>query len=281
MRSVLRRLSEPSTTFLMCSGRLFSPPAFEVEAELGRDHDLVADGRERLADKLFVGVGAVDLGRIEERDALFVGGANDLDALVSVGGRAVVGADAHAPGAHFRDFQLSEFSCLPWTRSSECRFPWTELMLRSTANDPTAATAPSRVVFARNSRRPRPVDFESSPQLRAFSFSMVALLLARTGRSARVVVFEGTICSLVQSLVCPRFHTLLLLSSSFDDFSGVGSHVTLNGNWPQRLAGQPRDRVGERRRQWWQAGLAHARGRIGARHDVDVELRHVGDAAPR
>ena len=36
--------------------------------------DLVAEGRERFADELFVRVRAVDLGGIEERDALFVGG---------------------------------------------------------------------------------------------------------------------------------------------------------------------------------------------------------------
>ena len=85
------------------------PPAFDVEAELGGDGDLVADGRERFSDKLFVRVRAVDLGRIEERDALFVGGTNDLDALVPVGRRSVVGADAHAPGADFRDLQLPSF----------------------------------------------------------------------------------------------------------------------------------------------------------------------------
>ena len=87
MRSVLRRLSEPSTTFLMCSGRLLRPPAFDVEPELGGDDDLVAEGRERFSDKLFVRVRAVDFGRIEERDALFMGRTNDLDALVlSAGG---------------------------------------------------------------------------------------------------------------------------------------------------------------------------------------------------
>ena len=83
MRSVRRRFSDSSTTFLMCSGRLLRPPGFDVEAELGRDHDLVAERRERFADELFVGVGAVDFGGVEERDALFIGGADDLDALVS------------------------------------------------------------------------------------------------------------------------------------------------------------------------------------------------------
>ena len=71
--------------------------------------DLVAERRERFADELFVRVRAVDLGGVEERDAFFVGGADDLDALASVCGRSVVGADAHAPGTQFRDFQLPSF----------------------------------------------------------------------------------------------------------------------------------------------------------------------------
>jgi len=54
--------------------------SFKVEPEFRGDRDLVADRRERLSDKIFVGVGAVDLGRIEERDALFVGGADDVEA---------------------------------------------------------------------------------------------------------------------------------------------------------------------------------------------------------
>ena len=54
MRSVLSRLSEASATCLMCSGRLSSarllPVGVEVEPELGGDHHLVAERRERLAD---------------------------------------------------------------------------------------------------------------------------------------------------------------------------------------------------------------------------------------
>lgn len=40
----------------------------DVEAELGGDYYLVAHGAQRLADQFFVGVRAVDLGRIEEGD---------------------------------------------------------------------------------------------------------------------------------------------------------------------------------------------------------------------
>jgi hypothetical protein len=38
----------------------------------------------------------MDFSRIEERDASFMGGLDDLDALGTVCRRAVVGADAHA-----------------------------------------------------------------------------------------------------------------------------------------------------------------------------------------
>ena len=41
----------------------------DVLGELGGDHDLVADGCERLADEFLVGVRSVDLGGVEERDA--------------------------------------------------------------------------------------------------------------------------------------------------------------------------------------------------------------------
>jgi hypothetical protein len=85
---------------------------FDIKTELGCDGDIVTEGRECLSDKLFTGIRAVHLGGIEERDPLFVGHANGSDALVSIRGRSVVGADAHAPGAQFRDVQCSESSGL-------------------------------------------------------------------------------------------------------------------------------------------------------------------------
>jgi hypothetical protein len=60
----------------MWSGWLLRPLAdagvavgVDVEAELGGDDDLVADGREGFADELFVDEGAVDFGGVEEGDA--------------------------------------------------------------------------------------------------------------------------------------------------------------------------------------------------------------------
>ena len=70
--SVRSRLSEASTLRLIVSGRLSRPPrlpALEVEAELRRDHDLIADGLERFADQLLVGERPIDLRGVEERHA--------------------------------------------------------------------------------------------------------------------------------------------------------------------------------------------------------------------
>ena len=77
MRSVLRRLR--------CLGHLLdvlraavgaaatrAGRQIDVEPELGGDHHLVADRRQRLADELLVGERPVDLGRIEEGHTPFV-----------------------------------------------------------------------------------------------------------------------------------------------------------------------------------------------------------------
>jgi hypothetical protein len=74
---------------------------FDVEAELAGDGDLVTERRKCLSDKGFTGVGTVDLGGVEERDPLVVCGADRRDALTLVGGRSIVGADAHAPCSEF------------------------------------------------------------------------------------------------------------------------------------------------------------------------------------
>ena len=51
------------------------------EAELRRDHHLVADGLKCLANNLLVGERSVDLRRIEEGDAAIHGLANERNAL--------------------------------------------------------------------------------------------------------------------------------------------------------------------------------------------------------
>ena len=70
---------------------------FKVKTKFACDNDFAADRRERFSDKIFVCKRAVDFGCIKERDAFFMSGTNDVDALVSVCGRSVVGAVAGGP----------------------------------------------------------------------------------------------------------------------------------------------------------------------------------------
>ena len=86
--------------------------SFDVEAELRRDPDAVANWRERFTDKLLAGVGPVHFGGIEERHASLMRFAENFDAFASVCRRSVVGADAHGASADFRDLQCAELSCL-------------------------------------------------------------------------------------------------------------------------------------------------------------------------
>jgi hypothetical protein len=66
------------------------------EAELGRDHHIVAVRLERLADDLLVVVRAVDLRRVEEGHPVPDRLAQEVDHRVVVGRRAERLADAHA-----------------------------------------------------------------------------------------------------------------------------------------------------------------------------------------
>lgn len=84
-----------------------------LEAELGRNHDSALQGSERLADELLVREGAVDLGRVEERDAQVEGGADEREHVLLVGGGAEAVAHAHATEAEGRDGEaLAECACL-------------------------------------------------------------------------------------------------------------------------------------------------------------------------
>jgi hypothetical protein len=91
----------------MWDGRLSRPACLplELEAELRRNHDMIANRSERFADELFVRERPVRFGRVEEIDAFINGRANDADAITWTGSRAVSEADPHAPEAERRDFQ--------------------------------------------------------------------------------------------------------------------------------------------------------------------------------
>src|SRR6266498_2544848 len=86
----------------------------DFDAELGGDHHLCAQGRQRLAHELFVGVGTVDFGGIEECDAAFDGRADERDHRLLVRRDTVALAHPHAAEPQRRNFQapLSLFSLL-------------------------------------------------------------------------------------------------------------------------------------------------------------------------
>ena len=79
----------------------------QVEPELGREHQLIAEEREGFADQLFVGEGSIDFGGVEERDAAVHGVVEEGGHLRLVFGRAVGKAHAHAAEAEGGDFQVA------------------------------------------------------------------------------------------------------------------------------------------------------------------------------
>ena len=94
------------------SGRQHPAPGLafgrvDVLRELGGDDDSVAERGESLADQLLVGVGAVDLGGVEEGDAAVDGGMEQRDHLLPVRAAAVAAGHAHAAEPDGRDLQAA------------------------------------------------------------------------------------------------------------------------------------------------------------------------------
>src|SRR6266853_3678428 len=89
-------------------------PVLDFDAELGGDHHLPAQWRQRLTDEFFVAVRAVDFRRIEECDAAFHGCADERDHRLLVRWESVALAHAHAAEPEGRDLEatLSEFALL-------------------------------------------------------------------------------------------------------------------------------------------------------------------------
>lgn len=83
----------------------------EVEAELGRDHDLVAYRSERFPDELLVRERAVHLRRVEEGDAAVDRGADERDHHPHVAGGAVAPAHRHAAEPDRRDLEVAASEC--------------------------------------------------------------------------------------------------------------------------------------------------------------------------
>src|SRR6476619_8152726 len=77
----------------------------DVEAELGGDRYLIADGLERLTDDILIGIWAVHFGRIEERHTCVDRCANDRDPVRSAQRLSVALADSHTAKTERRYLQ--------------------------------------------------------------------------------------------------------------------------------------------------------------------------------
>jgi hypothetical protein len=90
MASTRNRLSDPSAACVMVLGGWIGRAGGRRRrrrTELGGDHHVFAERRQRLADDLLIGERAVDLGGVEERDAALDGGPDESDRIVAVGER--------------------------------------------------------------------------------------------------------------------------------------------------------------------------------------------------
>jgi hypothetical protein len=84
----------------------------DVEAELRRDDDVVADGSQGLANDLFAEERPVDLGGVEEGDTAFIRRAYQADGLLPVHRLVIHAGRLHAAEADGGDFQRAELAPL-------------------------------------------------------------------------------------------------------------------------------------------------------------------------
>jgi hypothetical protein len=93
----------------MCSGRLFVRPRtpgsvnVNLEAELRRDHRLLANRSESVSDEFFVYKRPVRFRRVEESDSTLKGTPQQRDHLPSIARRVVDAGHAHATQPTSRD----------------------------------------------------------------------------------------------------------------------------------------------------------------------------------
>ena len=85
--------------------------ALELETKLGRNHHLIANRAEGLADEYFIRERSVGFGGIEERDATVNRRADDRNALVTAGGRPVTEAEPHAAETDGRNLESALAQC--------------------------------------------------------------------------------------------------------------------------------------------------------------------------
>ncbi|MNV66056.1 hypothetical protein D3C71_1587900 [compost metagenome] len=85
-----------------------------LEAELGGDHELVAERGQRLAEQFLVEERPIGFGGIEEGHALLDRGAQQRDRLAAVGRRTIAIAQPHAaqPEGGNPQAAAAQFTCL-------------------------------------------------------------------------------------------------------------------------------------------------------------------------
>src|ERR1051325_9456122 len=80
---------------------------FDVESELRRDHNILAKGRQRFADKFFIPERAIDFSGIKECHATLNGSTDQGDTFSLVNGAAVALTQAHTAESNRRDFEIA------------------------------------------------------------------------------------------------------------------------------------------------------------------------------
>ena len=109
---MLRRLSEASATWRMCSGRLLRPCQPGLPSRLRLKPNLVAmttlsrTDESALPTRIFVGEGAVDFSGVEEGNAAVDGGVEKRDHVSLFWVGQIGKAHAHAAEAEGGDFKI-------------------------------------------------------------------------------------------------------------------------------------------------------------------------------
>src|SRR4051812_16407384 len=83
----------------------------DPKPKLGGDHYAIPERCERFSHQFFVCERTIHFGCVKKRNALVHCGPNNLDALLSLGWRAIAGAQAHAAEAQGRHFQIAVSEC--------------------------------------------------------------------------------------------------------------------------------------------------------------------------
>src|SRR5689334_8869694 len=93
----------------------------ELEPELGRDHDLIANRSQTFTDQFFICKWAIHFGGIEEGDSAFHRCAQQSDHLLLVLGWAIRKAHSHTAKSNRRNFQVTapKYSPLHLSNSSD------------------------------------------------------------------------------------------------------------------------------------------------------------------